>query len=667
MLPMSPNGRTLRSFAACLLLFGLGPAARAANGWLPVSPEDLAMKDNPKQPGADAMILYRENVVDASKVTEGGDTDEEYFRIKVFTQKGTEQGHVEVDFVKESQSVPYIVGRTIRPDGTIVNFTGKALEATVVKAGGIRVLAKTFTLPDVTPGCIIEYKYMTQGKPDYVHDYAWTVTQPLYTRAAHFTYIPFTGNGSGLTPMARTLMLPASAQLQQKVDGSYTMEARDIPALIQEPLMPPERPLEARVEFYYRNPDDPPATDPAQKYWNAYAKKWAGNLEHFVGKKDALSQELSKIAGPGDSPEIKLRKIYARVLQVRNLNAEDYKTLKETKAEDLKPNNNVQDVLAHGYATSRQINWLFIGLARAAGFEATDVYLAPRNSDVFLPQQNDVAVLRTEIVWVRAGSQEYYLDPGARYFPFGLLPWYETGTGGIRVDKHGATITEIPNPVASQSTIVRSGDIQISDTGSMAGQIQVDLTGQRAALLRRSLRREDETGRTKDLEDQVKRWLPAGSTFSIAKISGWDDIERPVHLEGNLTIPSFGGHSFSQLLMPVEIFEPVEAADFLPETRVNMVYFPYPYEESDDLKIHAPAGYAVESAPPARNVDLKAVAYDISAAPAKDTIEMKRHLEVNGFLYEVKAYPTLRAFFNTVRTYDNGRMVLQKTSLAKAN
>lgn len=651
--------------AAGFLLLGLGPAARATTGWLPISPQDLAMKDNPKQPGADAMILYREDVVDASKVHVGGDTDEEYYRIKIFTQKGTDQGHVEVDFVKEWEDVSHVAGRTIRPDGSIVNFDGKVLETTVVKTGGIRVLAKTFTLPDVTPGCIIEYKFQKQGKPDYIHDYEWILAQHLYTREAHFTYIPYGGYGGlGYTPMAGTFLLPSSAKLHHVANGSYTMEAHDLPALVEEPLMPPKRPIEARVEFYYRNPDDPPPTDPSQKYWNAYAKRWDGQLEHFIGKKDAFLQEVSKIVGPNDSPETKLRKIYARVLQIRNLDAEDYKTLKETKAEDLKPNANVQDELNHGYANGQQINYLFVGLARAAGFEATEVYLAPRNSDIFFPQQNDASVLTADVVWVRAGPQQYFLDPSARYFPFGLLPWYETGASGIRVDKHGATMTSIPNPVSSQSTTIRTGDIQISDTGAMTGQLQLDITGQRAALLRRSLRREDETGRTKDLEDQVKSSLPAGSTFAISKIADWDDIERPIHIEGNLSISSVAGHSYSQLLMPVEVFQPVVAADFLPETRVNMVYFLYPYKESDDLKLHAPAGYTVESAPPARKVDLQAVVYDISATPAKDTLELKRRLAINGFLFEVKNYPTLRAFFNTVRTDDNARMVLQKTTLA---
>ena len=48
-----------------LLVMTTARPARAID-WLPISPDDLALKDNPKQPGADAMILYREVVINAS-------------------------------------------------------------------------------------------------------------------------------------------------------------------------------------------------------------------------------------------------------------------------------------------------------------------------------------------------------------------------------------------------------------------------------------------------------------------------------------------------------------------------------------------------------------------------------------------------------------------------
>lgn len=663
---MNRTGR-ISSIAALALLSIFFPRSSRATDWQPIAPEDLALKDNPKQPGADAMILYRQVVVDASKATVGGDSVEEYVRIKVFTQEGTKEGHVNIEFVKDRQTVPFISGRTIRPDGSIVKFDGQVLETTVEKFSGLKVLAKTFTLPDVQPGCIIEYIFQRLGKPNVVYGHEWQVSQSMYTREAHFSYVPYTGYGSGLRPMYTTYLLPADAALKEQVNGSYLMVVHDIPGVVEEPLMPPEKAIEARVAFFYHDTSAPSPADPSDHYWNSYAGRWDGELEHFIDKKNALNQELSKVVGPGDSPDAKLRKIYADVLHIRNLNMEDFKTAKEHKDENLKENSNVEDVLKHGYAYGREINYLFVGLARAAGFDATEVYVAPRNEELFLPKRNEVDQLRADVVWVRAGSQEYYLDPAARYFPFGLLPWYEAGTGGIRVDKHVGTVIDTPAPPSSDATMVRTADLEVKEDGSISGVLQVDFKGQRAALLREEKRKEDDAGRTKDLEDAIKAWLPAGSEFGIAKITDWDNIEQPIHVEGTLKIPSFATGAAQRLLMPLEIFQMPQMREFASEKRSNVVYFHYPYEEVDDIKLRVPAGYKIESVPPTRNVNLGVVSCEITAAAQGNSVEVKRHLVMNGMIFSKEDYSVLRRFFGTVKTNDNSQMVLQNVPSAKNN
>ncbi|HXQ26631.1 MAG TPA: DUF3857 domain-containing protein [Candidatus Acidoferrales bacterium] len=663
---MNRMGR-ISGIAALALLLIASPRSSRATDWQPIAPEDLALKDNPKQPGADAMILYRDVVVNASKANVDGDSVEEYVRIKVFTQAGTKEGHVNIEFVKERQTVPYIAGRTIRPDGTIVKFDGQVLETTVEKVSGVKFLAKSFTLPDVQPGCIIEYIFQRQGKPGVVYDHEWQVSQSMYTREAHFSYFPYTGYGSGLLPMYTSYLLPPDTAPKEQINGSYMMVVHDIPGVVEEPLMPPEKPIESRVAFYYQDPGAPSASEASDHYWNYYAKKWDGDLEHFIDKKNALNQELSKIVSPGDSPEVKLRKIYAGVLQIRNLNMEDFKTAKEHKDENLKENSNVEDVLNRRYAYAREVNYLFVGLARAAGFDATEVYVAPRNEELFLPARNEVEQLRADVVWVKAGSQEYYVDPAARYFSFGLLPWYESGTGGIRVDKHTGTVINVTDPVSSDATMVRTADLEVKEDGSISGVIQVDYKGERAGLLREDMRKEDDTERTKDFEDTVKSWLPAGSEFAITKIADWDNVEQPVHLEGTLRIPSFATGAARRLLMPLEIFQMEQTGEFASEKRSNMVYFHFPYEEMDDIKLRVPAGYKVESVPPARNINLGAVSFEIGAAAQGDTVEVKRHLVVKGIIFSKEDYPVLRRFFGTVKTNDNAQMVLQNAATANNN
>lgn len=655
------------SIGVFLLWSIISPRSSRATDWLPIAPEDLALKDNPKQPGADAMILYRELIDDASKAVASGDTAQEYVRIKVFTQAGTQYGHVEIEFEKSYQNVVYIAGRTIKPDGTIVKFDGQVLETVVEKSSGRKILAKTFTLPDVQPGCIIEYKYQLQGDAGWVHSHEWRVSKPIYTREAHFTYIPDSSSGNDLRPMCRPYLLPSDAVPKEQPNGTYLMVVHDIPGVVEEPLMPPERLIEARVQFYYQDSDAPSTNEPSDRYWDHYGKKLNADLEHFIDKKNALNQDLTAIINPNDSPEVKLRKIYARVQRIRNLDLEDYKTKKETKDENIKKNANVEDILKHGYATSTQIDYLFVGLARAAGFEAAEVWIAPRNVELFLPKRNEIGQLSDEITWVRADSKEYYLDPGARFFPFGLLPWYETGTGGIRVDKKGAAIVDTPFPVSTDGVLSRTADIQVTADGSISGTLQVDVQGQEAGLLREEKRTEDEVGRTKDIESEVKGWLPVNATFEITKLSNWEDNTQAVHIEGTLKIPSLGSSAGRRMIMPLELFGTPQMASFTPEKRVNVVYFHYPFEEIDDIKLHLQAGYKAGSLPPDRKINLGAVSYEISAAGQDSTVEVKRHLVVSGVLFTKEQYGVLRSFFGTVKTNDNAQMVLQDAQSAKNN
>ena len=159
--------------------------SRAKDDWLPVPPEDLALKDNPASPGAHAMILYRESFIDADKSVE---TD--YVRIKIFTEKGKESGDVELPYSRTQSTIEDLRARTIRPDGTVVNFEGKAFDKELVKGAGIKYLAKTFSLPEVSPGCIIEYKYRQQFDADYYWSLEWTVQGDLFTRLARFAIKP---------------------------------------------------------------------------------------------------------------------------------------------------------------------------------------------------------------------------------------------------------------------------------------------------------------------------------------------------------------------------------------------------------------------------------------------------------------------------------------------
>ncbi|HSY93631.1 MAG TPA: DUF3857 domain-containing protein, partial [Candidatus Binatus sp.] len=116
------------------------------------------MTSEPKAPGAPAIILFHQVDRDDRGQTAHEDV---YFRIKILTEEGRKYADVEIPFWKDQGNVINIHARTIKPDGTIINFSGKAFDKSIIKARGVKYLAKTFTMPDVQPGAILEYYYTT--------------------------------------------------------------------------------------------------------------------------------------------------------------------------------------------------------------------------------------------------------------------------------------------------------------------------------------------------------------------------------------------------------------------------------------------------------------------------------------------------------------------------
>src|SRR5450755_1305249 len=127
----------------CLCALVCSPLAVNADDWQPISPAELSMTSVPEAPGATAVILYRQ--VDRD---DNSDRENNYLRIKILTEEGRKYANVEIPFFKESEDVHGLKARTIRPDGTIANFEGKPLEQMIVKAKGVKYMAKVIVLPD---------------------------------------------------------------------------------------------------------------------------------------------------------------------------------------------------------------------------------------------------------------------------------------------------------------------------------------------------------------------------------------------------------------------------------------------------------------------------------------------------------------------------------------
>ena len=619
----------------------------------PVAPEEMKMTSEPLAPGAAAVVLYRE--VDRN--------DKEFrqfsfVRIKVLKDEGRKWADVELQYVKGAEAISDINARTIQPDGKVVPFSGKPFDKTVVKAKGIRYLAKTFTMPDVQVGSIIEYSY-TDAWSDYLYDSHWILSDDLFTKHARFSLIP----SGDYTVRWIWKELPAGCAGPKLDKGVIHLEADNIPAFETEDYMPPENELKSRVDFIYSNISE---KDP-DKYWKKIDKPLYEAVQEFVDKRKAMEKAVAGIVQPADAPEVKLEKLYARVQQIRNLSYEEEKTTQEQKREKLKEIRTVEDVWKHGYGDGGEITWLYLALVRAAGFEADPVFVSRRNEYFFSPATPDSNRLNDTVVLVKLGDKNLYLDPGTMFTPFGLLPWGETDVEGLKLDKDGGSWVTTALPASAESRVERRAELKIDDDGSLEGKLTLTYTGLEALWRRIEERNEDDADRKSFLEGEVKDSVPAAVEVELTNTPAWSSSDTALVAEFKLTIPGWVAGAGRNELLPVGIFSSAEKQVFSSERRVHNIYFHFPFQKEDDISIELPGGWRVSSVPGVQDVDVHALSYSFKTDTDKNTVRITRKLNVQLLFLDLKYYGALRSFYQVVRSGDEQQIVLQPGSPSASN
>ena len=633
-----------------ILLGSLSRVARAANDWPSVSPEELQMTSEPKALGVPAIYLYRRVDRDDTHNHEYN-----YARIKILTEEGRRYANVELPFWKGHGEIKDIQARTIHKDGSIINFDGNVFEKTLIKGKGIKVLVKTFALSDVQVGSIIEYRYERTFEEGYVYNSRWLLSENLFTKRASFS-LRYSSNHTieWMWPNG----LPEGTQPPKDDHNLVHLDAENIPAFEAEEYMPPEDEMKYRVEFTYtgRNEKDP------EKYWTQQGKIEYEVMQRFVNKQKAMDQALSQIISPSDSPETKLRKIYAKTQEIHNASFEHERTQQEAHRERPPSITTVEDVWKHHYGNYWDVDRLFIALARAAGFEADLVLISTRSDHFFDKRLMNSRALDSGVVVVSLNAHPIYLDPGTPFVPFGVLPWYKTSVPGLRLDKDGGTWITTPELHASDSRTERVASFRLTDDGSLEGTVTVTYTGIEALWRRHYEDGEDDQTRGKFLEEELKKCIPTTADAHLDNRPDWNSAAPSLTAEFSVTIRSWASTAGRRTLLPAAIFGANERHIFESARRTYPIYFNFPYQTIDHVTIALPAGTKVTSIPPSRTIDLKACAYSSAASNLTHTVELTRQLTINLGYAEAKYYGALRNFFQNVRGNDEQPTLLSADS-----
>jgi transglutaminase-like putative cysteine protease len=619
----------------------------------PVSPAELSMTSTPIAPGASAVVLEWTHHQDDTESYE-----EEYVRTKIFTDEGKKHADVELRYVPGFTDIAGIRARTVHADGTIAEFDGKMYNKLILRSGRVRVMAKTFTLPDVRPGSVIEYRYRRSWPLNLLLTSRWTLQRDLPVLKEQVWLKPYEKEYSSF--FSYVGLPPGKAPV--RVKDHYVLDLENMPAYEEEPHSPPAGQVKPRIDFYYQSGH---VTD-GEAYWKETANAFAKTIEDFIGDRKGIKTIAQQLVADAATPQEKLRKIYARVQQLRNLSYEKDQTEQEQKRANLRDNNNPEDVLRNGYGNRDELTRTFIALARAAGFEASDIAVAPRDEYFFTQQLLDSGQLTGEVAMVVVDGKPLFLDPGTPFAPFGMVSWEYTNVQAMRVVRktNAAQWIDIPEGGKDAAVTKRQADLHL-DGDVLKGTVTITWSGQAALVHRLAGRNDDDAANRKTIEDEVKGLLPDGATAKVKTLSAMKEWDTPLVAVLDVELPNVSTATGSRTLVPLSVFGVGNKNPFPSEQRKSPVYYLYSWQHDDEVTLHLPEGYKVEGVPTGVASGGGAIGFTTKFAATGDTVTMKRQLFVNTILIDPKNYSIIRRFFSNVNTADQDALVLRKNAAAK--
>ena len=629
----------------CLSVSGRTPPSA---GWKPITPKDLAITAAEiGDPDADAAILFREG--DLNDSYPDGTGLRIYLRIKVFTDRGRRWADVQLPYRMELGRITDVHARTVRPDGSPVEVEGRDIfDRVLMKTSHGIWRAKVFSMPVVEAGSIIEYRYR-QVYPNGFRYFALDLQSELYTRELYYRIQPPAASKLDMRWVSFNARDPK--QFTPQWDGGFYIKATDIPPFRREPMMPPDKAVKVWGWLYY---SDDFLVEP-EKYWRDYSARAFTRSETETRPSRAIKRVVEAITLSSENAQSKIARIYEYVQsEIKNLGYREQTDGEAGVDTEFKRNNSAEETLRRRYGTSGEINRLFVAMLRACGLDARVAELTSRDEAIFRRTFADSFQFDTELTALvgRDESIQFY-DPGTVSCPPGALAWEKEAVPALIHGRKGDPFVETTLSDASQNAVQRAIKLTIAADGKVRAQSSLRLLGQQSTELRSAFSGLPRDERLKLVAARARASSPLialdESTINIAE-------ERknygPVAIKYDFDAPQAVTRTEKRLLIrPASLTTRDESLAELP-SRMNSIYFHYPWSESDRLEITTPDGFSVEELPQPVDLDIGAARYHSAFARVGDHVIFERTISVNAIYLTPEQYPAAKAFFDRAHEAD---------------
>jgi hypothetical protein len=406
------------------------------------------------------------------------------------------------------------------------------------------------------------------------------------------------------------------------------------------------------------------------QYWTSLGKELDAEFKQHVKVNGEAKALAAQITVGAKTDEEKLDKIlqYCRT-DLKDINRGE---VDAASVANFKPNRTSADTLEKKAGTSVDINYAFMALAQAAGFDAHRAELSDRATFLFSPGMQSRYFLNAFDIAVNLNGKWVFYDVTNPALPGGQLRWQEQGVYALVVDSKHPEMVETAILPASQNRTQRVGNFTLSSDGTLEGDVREIRFGNAASVWREQNRYTNDSVREEQLRDELKQQF-AEYSISKARFNIPTDLQRPVGRVYHVVVPGYAQRTGKRLFVRVNYFGSTFGERFAESTRYNHVYFRYPWSESDTVEIQLPDGYELDhgdapgsvNAPPTCSYTVR---LGLDKTGSKLTYDRQLVFgDKSLLLFDKEVYPTLRRVFQSIRQSDDHMLTLKTKDLASTS
>ena len=643
-----------------------------------VSKEELAETENAQYPDANATVLFREyKAYFEYRQGEGFTLYTEVFeRIKIYNNEG-------YDWATE-QAITYNHGSSreeFSVKGTTYNLVNGSIEKVKLRNDGIfeeRIsnyrIRNKFTMPNISPGSVIEYQYTIISPFTSIEDIDLQYTIPIKKQVVELKIPEFYVYNTHSNPQASLAFKFQSTSKEKQLnlrgrsglgtadyntdraqtqDRSvtyknmiYTLDESNIPPLKTEAYVDNLANYQARSIWelaMINNPGSIPKTFSTS--WEAVSKSIYENDDFVneINKTDYFKSDVEAVTSSLSDPLEKVAAIFSLVKS----------KVKWNEYVGFYPEKGVKKAYKSGVGNVADINLMLVSMLRYVNINAHPILLSTKSNGVpVYPTRNGFNYV---IAGVEYNGKIYIMDASDPLSNINLLPERAMNWQGrlIRPDGSSDWVGLYPNQMSQKLTYAQA---EILD-----GEVQVMVRERLGGHFAKSYR-DTFAGSTNDAQSKE-----LAAKFEDVAVSEFEpkDVET---LKANLSM-SYKAQSSSVIeeidgdlyLSPLLFFAQKENP-FKADSRVYPIFFEYPRSKKFNISIKIPEGYKVASIPQGVKLNLanETGSYTYLLKESNGMLQLAVTLDIKTPIILSQDYEYVKGMFSQMVEKEKEKIVLTK-------